>query len=151
MHHLVVTAYTGTTDCGLSCEEWLDSYFPSETSSADDDSSSSSSSSFTGSYSSSFTDSYSFFEANNITIPDFCFFDFSDVYAWAPGASEMELPDDVGFLFGNASGGFTSVLVQTHYDNPNGDAGKVDSSGVRVYYTEELRPIEMGVSERREA
>ncbi len=133
-------AFTGTPDCGQSCEEWVYSFFPSERSEDDDDSSRSSSGS------PSYTEYYSYFEANNITIPDYCYYDFSDVFAWAPGSAVMDLPDDVGFLFGNASDGFTSVLVQTHYNNPNGDAGKVDSSGVRVYYTEELRSFDMGVS-----
>ncbi|CAN0228748.1 unnamed protein product, partial [Hapterophycus canaliculatus] len=35
--------------------------------------------------------------------------------------------------------------LQTHYNNPNGDVGMRDSSGVRVYYTEDLRPSDMGV------
>lgn len=37
--------------------------------------------------------------------------------------------------------------IQTHYDNPNGVEGEEDNSGVRVYYTEELRPIDAGVIE----
>ncbi|CAN0444040.1 unnamed protein product, partial [Hapterophycus canaliculatus] len=67
------------------------------------------------------------------------------IFAWAPGAANVELPTDVGFLFGNVSGGLKSLSLETHYNNPNGDEGMVDSSGVRVYYTEELRPINMGV------
>ncbi|CAM9467147.1 unnamed protein product, partial [Laminaria digitata] len=35
--------------------------------------------------------------------------------------------------------------LQTHYNNPNEIEGLVDDSGVRVYYTDEPRPIEMGV------
>lgn len=147
VHHLVLTAYTGTPDCGLSCAEWFFSYFPSERSSAYGDSADSSDFNASSAYSSSpsYTEYYSYFEANNITIPDFCFIDSSDVFPWAPGSGDLYLPDDIGFFFGNASGGYTSLGLNTHYDNPNGDAGNIDSSGVRVYYTDELRPIEMGV------
>ena len=56
-----------------------------------------------------------------------------------------QLPEDVGFRFGSGSGGYTSVEVQTHYNNPDGNEGIIDSSGVRIYYTEELRPMDMGV------
>lgn len=146
VHHLVLTAWTGTPDCGLSCDEWFYTYFPSDRSSGtgDDDASSSSSSS------SSYSDYYArYFEENNITIPEFCMFNSADVFPWAPGSADMYLPDDIGFLFGNASGGYTSMSLETHYDNPNGDTGKTDSSGVRVYYTEEIRPIEMGVREEQ--
>lgn len=67
----------------------------------------------------------------------------ADVYAWAPGAPALATPDDVGFRFG--TGGFISIGVETHYDNPDGDAGVVDSSGTRVYYTEELRAMDAGI------
>ena len=164
VHHLVLTAWTGTPDCGLSCEEWLFTNFPDLLTTTDDDAasspssfntSSSPSSSFntssspsSASSSPSYTSYYSYFEENNITVPDFCYYDNADVFPWAPGSADIYLPDDIGFLFGNASGGYTSLSLETHYDNPNGDAGKNDSSGVRVYYTEEIRPIEMGVRER---
>eukprot|EP00903_Cladosiphon_okamuranus_P014858 g13759.t1 len=134
VHHLVLKGYTGFPDCGLSCEEWFNSNIPSESSSSTDD--------YFSSY--SYSGYFEYFEANNITIPDFCLGEVYDIFPWAPGVSDFQLPPDVGFSFGNASGGFMSVMVQTHYNNPNGDAGKLDSSGVRVYYTEELRPMEMG-------
>ena len=72
-------------------------------------------------------------------------YNFADIFLWAPGSSNIALPDDVGFLLGNASGRFLSVALQTHYDNPDEVEGLIDDSGVRVYYTEELRPINMGV------
>eukprot|EP00752_Nemacystus_decipiens_P002628 g2460.t1 len=124
VHHLVLTAWTTSPDCGLSCDEWYSQY-----SSGDD----------VG------TEYYSYVEENNITIPDFCRYDTVDVFPWGPGVADLYLPDDTGFLFGNASGGYTSLSLETHYNNPNGDEGVEDSSGVRVYYTEELRPIDMGV------
>lgn len=70
---------------------------------------------------------------------------FADIFVWAPGSSDVVFPDDVGFLLGTASGRFLSLKVETHYNNPDGVEGLVDDSGVRVYYTEELRPINMGV------
>ena len=72
-------------------------------------------------------------------------YNFADIFVWAPGSSDMAFPDDVGFLLGNASGRFLSLKIETHYNNPDGVEGLVDDSGVRVYYTEELRPISMGV------
>ena len=84
-------------------------------------------------------------ESQNIAYPPFCFSDM-DIFPWTPGSSDLELPADVGFAFGNASGGITSVSINTHYDNPEGIEGMVDSSGVRVYYTEEPRAFDMGVS-----
>lgn len=69
----------------------------------------------------------------------------ADIFVWAPGSADVALPTDVGFRFGNASGGFLSVSLQTHYNNPDGDESVVDNSGVSIYYTEELRPIDMGV------
>ncbi|CAN0322479.1 unnamed protein product [Ectocarpus fasciculatus] len=111
-------------------------------------SSSPSGSSYPSDYSSTSTWT-EYFENRNITLPSFCSnFDdltFADIFLWAPGTSNLELPDDVGFLFGNESGGFNSLNIQTHYNNPDGVSGMNDSSGVRVYYTEELRPIQMGV------
>ncbi|CAN0200834.1 unnamed protein product [Ectocarpus sp. 12 AP-2014] len=88
-----------------------------------------------------------YFENLNITLPYFCsnYGEHSDIFGWAPGTGNLELPDDVGFLFGNESGGFNSLNIQTHYNNPDGVSGETDSSGVRVYYTEELRPIQMGL------
>ena len=57
----------------------------------------------------------------------------------------MALPEDVGFLLGNDSGRFLSLAVEAHYDNPDKIEGIIDNSGVRVYYTEKLRSINMGV------
>ncbi|CAM9884553.1 unnamed protein product, partial [Laminaria digitata] len=72
-------------------------------------------------------------------------YDFANIFLWAPGSSDVVLPDDVGFLLGNDSGRFLSVGLQTHYNNPDEVEGLIDDSGVRVYYTDELRPINMGV------
>ena len=156
VHHLVLSAWSGTPDCGRSCDEWLtEFFFPSESESDSPDggsapsspSGTTSSRSSSSPSSSSYIDYFAYLKDNNITIPDFCNYDVTDIFPWGIGSADVYLPDDVGFLFGNTSGGYTSVSLQTHYNNPNGDTGKTDSSGVRVYYTEELRPIEMGVSQ----
>ncbi|CAM9101397.1 unnamed protein product [Ectocarpus fasciculatus] len=123
VHHLVLTGFYGPPDCGNACAEWMDEMF------GDDGS------------------SYSSSDITNITLPWFCndIEEAADIFVWAPGMLSAELPDDVGFLFGNESGGLNSLRVQTHYNNPDGVSGMNDSSGVRVYYTEELRPMHMGL------
>lgn len=139
VHHLVLTGWYGPSDCGLSCLAWMEDNF------SEDEESSSVGTGATSSLS-SYSSLSAYLEKNNMTLPSFCEdYNYADVFAWAPGASNVELPTDVGFRTGNASGGFHSMSLQTHYDNPNGDVGMRDSSGVRVYYTEELRPIDMGV------
>ncbi|CBJ33480.1 conserved unknown protein [Ectocarpus siliculosus] len=159
VHHLVLTGFYGASDCGHACNEWLDEIFGGDDSSSSSSTSStveeggegaSSSSPSGSSYPSDDSSSVSFteyFENLNITVPTFCsnYGEQADIFLWAPGTSNLELPDDVGFLFGNESGGFNSLNIQTHYNNPDGVSGKNDSSGVRVYYTEELRPIQMGL------
>ncbi|CAM9180093.1 unnamed protein product [Ectocarpus sp. 4 AP-2014] len=155
VHHLVLTGYYGVPDCGKACYEWLDETFASEdgsdsSSTVEAEEGASSSSPSGSSYPSEDSSTSTFteyFENRNITVPYFCsnFGDYADIFGWAPGTGNLELPDDVGFLFGNESGGFNSLNIQTHYNNPDGVSGKNDSSGVRVYYTEEVRPIQMGV------
>ncbi|CAN0202728.1 unnamed protein product, partial [Scytosiphon promiscuus] len=128
VHHFVLTGWYGRDDCGLACAEWMDEFFAS------------------GSSSPSSVETATYLGKLNMTVPSFCEdYNYADIFAWAPGAAAVELPTDVGFLMGNISGGLKSLSLETHYNNPDGDAGVVDSSGVRVYYTEELRPINMGV------
>lgn len=38
-----------------------------------------------------------------------------------------------------------SAPPQVHYNNPDGDAGVVDSSGLRLYYTPDLRQYDLGI------
>lgn len=65
-------------------------------------------------------------------------------YGWAPGTGSIELPEDVGLPIGQVSDRAHFVL-QIHYDNPRAAAGHLDSSGVLVHATDELRPNEAGV------
>lgn len=154
VHHLVVTGW-GTADCRRTCDRWFNEMFPtsesSSYSSSPSDSYSPSDSSSPSGFS-SFTLTLSSYidvlESQNMTLPSFCT-DSMDIFPWAPGSADLVLPADVGFAFGNASGGIMSVSLNTHYDNPDGIEGMVDSSGVRVYYEEEPRPVEMGVRKPR--
>jgi len=60
------------------------------------------------------------------------------IYAWAPGVAGWSLPDDVGFpIFDSDSN--EAVFIEIHYDNPSHNVGKVDSSGIRFYYTNSKR------------
>lgn len=66
------------------------------------------------------------------------------VYIWAPGEGPFELPPDVGASIGEGS--TMSYALQVHY-NPTGASGSVDSSGVRLFYTSDLRRHELGFLE----
>lgn len=118
VHHLVLRGYYGVPDCGVACTDWQDAVRAAA-------------------------------EANSTDVPampPICSqMDHANMYAWAPNVDGVALPEEAGFRFGNATGGFASVAVNTHYDNPGEVTGLVDNSGVRVYYTEELRPMDMGM------
>ncbi|CBJ30301.1 conserved unknown protein [Ectocarpus siliculosus] len=115
VHHLVLTGWYGPPDCGDACFEWLDEIFGGDGSDSYDSEDLSSSNpldlSGTSGSSSSYSSSYitTYFERNNITLPWFCYNldDTADIFTWTPGPRNLELPDDVGFLFGNESGGST--------------------------------------------
>lgn len=110
VHHFVVKAYDDVDDCGQSCKDWLTEMNPDSA-------------------------PHAYYSSSSGP----CDFSFSNIFIWAPGAKNLELPDDVGIK------NFQSVAIETHYNNPDGDAGQVDNSGVRVYYTETLRPMDMGI------
>ncbi|KAG7264933.1 hypothetical protein CRUP_027124 [Coryphaenoides rupestris] len=58
--------------------------------------------------------------------------------AWAPGAGAFELPEDVGIPIGGNNND-TLYRLEIHYNNPTSKEGRRDSSGLRLYYTSELR------------
>ncbi|CAM9945358.1 unnamed protein product [Scytosiphon promiscuus] len=157
VHHVVLTGWYGPSDCGQSCLAWVEENLPAsdssniETASAGGSGGSGASSSG-GTSSMSFPSSYSYQSLSamvaeyNVTLPSFCEdYNFADLFVWTAGGHGLDLPDDVGFLLGNSSSGFSSISMETHYNNPDGVTGLTDSSGVRVYYTEELRPMDMGI------
>lgn len=69
---------------------------------------------------------------------------FEVAYVWAPGDPPLTLPDDVGYALGGDSG-YRSFAIEIHYDNPSLKQGEMDSSGVRLYYSEEPRKYAAGV------
>ena len=67
------------------------------------------------------------------------------IWGWAPGVLPLEMPSEAGFRIG--AGGIMSIEINIHYDNPSGLSGHLDSSGVRMYYTENLRTYDAGVAQ----
>jgi len=59
---------------------------------------------------------------------------------WAVGASDFYFPEHVGYPIQ----GKMYMLLEIHYDNPNLVEGIIDSSGIKIYWTEELREFEAG-------
>ena len=66
------------------------------------------------------------------------------LYAWAVGGEGEILPQEAGVPMCERWGGATYYLVEIHYDNPQLHKGVVDKSGLRVYYTDKLRPNDAG-------
>jgi hypothetical protein len=51
--------------------------------------------------------------------------------------------ENVGLPMGEGHGGATYFMFEVHYDNPE-EREFVDNSGIRVYYTDEVRENDMG-------
>ncbi|XP_051731145.1 DBH-like monooxygenase protein 2 homolog isoform X2 [Ctenopharyngodon idella] len=60
------------------------------------------------------------------------------VAVWGVGGGAFELPEMAGLPIGGNVGDFFYRL-EVHYNNPNKSAGRVDNSGLRFYYTSEIR------------
>ncbi len=70
---------------------------------------------------------------------DSCFEWPADIlWAWAPGIETTMLPDEAGFLMGDAPGGQHTFVLQVHYNDPLG-VGIVDDNGIDVLVTPNLR------------
>lgn len=65
--------------------------------------------------------------------------------AWAVGGEGDMLPEHVGLPLGHQHGGSTYFMLETHYNNPDLHTGQQDSSGLELFYTSELRPMEAAV------
>ncbi|KAF0308702.1 Dopamine beta-hydroxylase [Amphibalanus amphitrite] len=66
--------------------------------------------------------------------------------AWAMGADPLVYPEEAGLPIGGPD--FNPyVMLEVHYNNPNLKKGHRDSSGVRLTYTERLRPHDASVME----
>ncbi|KAJ8385923.1 hypothetical protein AAFF_G00178850 [Aldrovandia affinis] len=68
------------------------------------------------------------------------------VFAWAIGGEGLTYPQHVGLSIGTSIDPFY-VLMEIHYDNPDNQQGVMDSSGLRLFYTPELRQYDAGVIE----
>ncbi|CAG0892497.1 unnamed protein product [Darwinula stevensoni] len=64
----------------------------------------------------------------------------SVLIAWAVGGEGETYPENVGYVL--PEGGMF-FMMEMHYDNPEGVSGIQDDSGLTVYYTDVLRPLEM--------
>ncbi|XP_064118161.1 DBH-like monooxygenase protein 1 isoform X2 [Macrobrachium nipponense] len=67
------------------------------------------------------------------------------IIAWAIGSEGELFPEHVGLPLGEAYGGADYYMMQIHYDNPKLKTGVVDSSGLRLYYTDQTRELDGGV------
>jgi len=67
----------------------------------------------------------------------------SFVVTWTPGTGRISFPPEAGFLMG--PGGFEYAALQMHYYNLDAERGVLDSSGMRLFYSPQLRPNELGV------
>jgi len=63
--------------------------------------------------------------------------------AWSLGQTGNDWLDDYALPIGGANGPRYGML-QIHYNNPNEVAGIVDSSGIELFYTSQLRQFDMG-------
>ncbi|XP_075698811.1 putative DBH-like monooxygenase protein 2 [Rhinoderma darwinii] len=64
-------------------------------------------------------------------------------FGWAVGGESFDYPTDSGFSIGT-EGDPQYVRIEIHFSNFENKAGLKDSSGLRIYYTPELRPHDSG-------
>ena len=67
------------------------------------------------------------------------------IFAWAIGGYGEILPKHIGVPIGQANGGGSYFLLETHYDNPDLRNDLLDNSGMRFYLTDELREYNAGL------
>ncbi|XP_053655726.2 dopamine beta-hydroxylase [Cherax quadricarinatus] len=66
--------------------------------------------------------------------------------AWAMGATAFIYPPEAGMPIGGAD--FNPyIMLEVHYNNPQLITGRVDSSGIALHYTSELRHHDAGIME----
>nr|XP_039269709.1 DBH-like monooxygenase protein 1 homolog [Styela clava] len=66
------------------------------------------------------------------------------IIAWATGGGHMVYPDNAGLSMGDEDDP-VYIQLETHYDNPSRKEGIIDSSGIRMTYTDTLRKHDVGV------
>ncbi|XP_050050808.1 dopamine beta-hydroxylase-like [Dermacentor andersoni] len=68
------------------------------------------------------------------------------IAAWAMGAPPLAYPEEAGLSTGGSDYS-PYVMLEVHYNNPAQRNDYVDSSGITIYYTGELRPFDVGILE----
>ncbi|XP_041716334.1 DBH-like monooxygenase protein 2 homolog isoform X1 [Coregonus clupeaformis] len=66
------------------------------------------------------------------------------VSAWGVGGGAFELPEKAGIPIGGQNND-EFYRLEIHYNNPAQEAGRRDSSGLRLYYTAQLRQHDVGI------
>ncbi|XP_022365789.1 putative DBH-like monooxygenase protein 2 [Enhydra lutris kenyoni] len=66
------------------------------------------------------------------------------IVGWAVGGTSYQFPDDVGVSIGTPLDP-QWIRLEIHYSNFHNLPGIYDSSGIRLYYTAQLRKYDMGV------
>ncbi|KAM7395407.1 hypothetical protein PAMA_006932 [Pampus argenteus] len=70
---------------------------------------------------------------------DFC---FGVIATWGVGGGVYEFPEEVGVPIGGEDDVY--YRLEIHYNNPAKEKGRTDSSGLRLYYTDQLRQYDVG-------
>lgn len=83
--------------------------------------------------------SYTVASCDNIYVAE-----HSLIYGWAPGSDGFALPEGVGMPIFD-SNNRQALMLEIHYDNPGGAEGKLDSSGLRFYYSLEEQSQNAGL------
>ncbi|XP_035534420.1 DBH-like monooxygenase protein 2 homolog [Morone saxatilis] len=69
---------------------------------------------------------------------------FGVVAVWGIGGGAFELPENAGIPFGGDDND-RFYRLEIHYNNPNNHSGRTDSSGLRLYYADQLRQHDVGI------
>ncbi|XP_035704417.1 DBH-like monooxygenase protein 2 homolog isoform X2 [Folsomia candida] len=69
------------------------------------------------------------------------------LFVWAKGGKMMVFPENVGYPIseGSDAGIHQYYMLEIHYDNVDELSGPSFKTGTRVYYTDNLRPIDAGL------
>lgn len=72
--------------------------------------------------------------------------EYSHGFGKCLGAPPLIYPEEAGYPIGGSE--FSPYIrIEMHYNNPKSTAGRIDSSGIRFYYTTELRRYDAGCLE----
>ncbi|XP_024146154.1 DBH-like monooxygenase protein 2 homolog [Oryzias melastigma] len=69
---------------------------------------------------------------------------FGVLAAWGTGGGVYELPENAGIPIGGPDNDILYRL-EIHYNNPQQKAGIIDNSGLKLYYTDQLRKHNVGI------